>query len=359
MSDRSPEELIAHHEAFLRCERADRPLLGFWFGGYYPAEQFPRGRSAWREGQTLLPDDLRLERFAADYENLYRLHRDVDDDFFYVASAYWGVPWLEAMLGCPVVVGPTTCWADPCLYRLDELLDEGSRLDADPWFRCLVRFTQELIELAGGRFPVCPPLLRGPGDAANAMRGAMELVMEYSDDPTGVRRLLEHCTAVRLEAVRRLNEIIPAWEGTYVAGGYPSKVWSTQPIAYAQEDSAAMLSPRLFREFLLPLHRRMCKAASVNFIHLHSACLWPVDILLEDGCYRVLEVNIDHENAGPPLNELLPVFQKIQAAGTPLLLWGAIGPEDWRTLRSELSPAGLSIQPIISHPRDMEPFRSG
>ena len=41
-------------------------------------------------------------------------------------------------------------------------------------------------------------------------------------------------------------------DGTHAAGGYPSLVWSRRSVAYHQEDSAAVLNPSIFREFLLP-----------------------------------------------------------------------------------------------------------
>lgn len=349
MSARPPEELIARHEAFLAGAPTDRPLLGFWLGGYFPAEQFSRGVAAWTDGQALRPDNVRLAAFAADYERLYHLHRDVHDDFFYVASAYWGIPWLEAILGCPVRSGPMTCWAEPCIQEMGSWLDRPVNLDENAWFQCLVNFTKGLVAVAAGRFPVGAPLLRGPGDAASALCGPMNMMTGYLDAPDGMRRLLEHCAQVRLEVVRRLHEVIPSWFGTHAAGGYPSKVWSKKSVAYNQEDSAALLSPTLFRDFLLPLERRQCEAAEINFIHLHSSCLWPVDLLLEDHAYAVLEINIDHEGAGPSLPKLMPTFKKIQAARRPLLLWGDISPADWRLLRDELNPAGLSIQPILAH----------
>jgi hypothetical protein len=356
MSNKSPEELIGLHESFLACAPADRPLLGAWLGGYFPAAQFARGVAGWREGQVLSPGDVRLEPFAADYDRLFQIHRDVADDFFYVGSAYWGLPWLEAILGCPVVAGRESCWAEPCLGE-DEQLPAAADLHDNSWFKCLADFTRELVELSAGQFPVCPPLLRGPGDAAAAMRGGMVLVMDCIDRPEAARQLFAHCAGVRLEVVRRLAEIIPPWRGTHAVGGYPSKLWSRQTIAYNQEDFAALLSPEMFRDLLLPLERQMCAAAEVNFIHLHSGSLYPVDMLLEDDSYDVLEVNLDRAGPGPSLAGLLPTFQRIQAARRPLLLWGEISPADWQLLRRELNPAGLSIQPLISRPEEMDMFR--
>jgi hypothetical protein len=352
MSREAPDNLIARHEAFLNRVPVERPLLGFWLGGYYPAEQFPRGTSDWRDGQELRPEDVAFAPFATDYEALFRLHQQADDDFFYVGSAYWGIPWMEAILGCPVFAAGANCRAEACLAELAEF----PRLDlADiPWFQVLRRFTMELAAFSAGRFPVCPPLLRGPGDCASAMLGGMPFVMGFHDDPARMEVLLRHCSQTRLAVVRALAAVTSPWHGTHAAGGYPSKLWCRRPVAYCQEDSAALLSPDLFRQFVMPLHREQCRAAEVNFIHLHSSCLYPVDILLENRCYDVLEINIDHPGgSSPALPELLPVLKRIQAAGLPLLLWGELSPGEWKTLRKELSPVGLSLQPIVRQAEDI------
>jgi hypothetical protein len=280
----------------------------------------------------------------------------VNDDFFYVGSAYWGIPWMEAILGCPVFAGPETAWAQPFLSSPPDVSRLNTDLDRNPWFECLMAFTRELLSLSADRFPVCPPLLRGPGDLASAMLGGMDFVMGFIDHPKAMRILLDHCATMRLEVMSRLQATIPSWHGTHAAGGYPSKIWTRRTVTYNQEDSAAFLNPALFRAFLLPQERRMAGAAVVAFIHLHSACLYPVDLLLEDDTYDVLEINIDHEGAGPSLVKLLPVLRRIQEANRPLLLWGHLTSGDWALVRKELSPRGLSVQPILAHPREAEVF---
>lgn len=354
MSREAPETLIARHEAFLKLEPVDRPLLGFWLGGYYPAEQFPAGTTPWRDGQPLHPEDVSFLPFAADYEALRLIHEQARDDFFYVGSAYWGIPWMEAILGCPVFAAAFNCRAEPCLESLDAAGDQALDLDGNPWFQILLRFTRDLVAAAAGRYPVCPPLLRGPGDCASAMLGGMPFVMGFLDDPDGIQHLLDRCSRTRLAVLHRLHELIPPWNGTHAAGGYPSKVWCRRTVAYHQEDCAALLSPDLFRQFLLPIEREQCRAAELNFIHLHSSCLYPVDIVLESRDYGVLQINIDHPGASSPeLLDLLPVLARIQTARRPLLLWGELTPREWRCLRNELSPVGLSLQPIMRRAEDM------
>ncbi len=352
MSRAAPEKLITRHEAFLNLEPVGRPLLGFWRGGYYPAEQFPAGTARWRDGQPLQPDDVSFTPFAADYEKLYQLHQQADDDFFYVGSAYWGIPWMEAILGCPVIAAGSNCCAETCLTGPAEV--PCVAVENNPWFQALVRFTRELAVFSADRFPVCPPLLRGSGDCASAMLGGVPFVMGFHDEPERMADLLNHCARTRLAVIRALHAMIPPWHGTHAAGGYPSKMWCRRTVAYNQEDCAALLSPELFTQFMLPVARDMCRAAEVNFVHLHSSCLYPVDILLANRYYDVLEINIDHPGgSSPDLPELLPTLKKIQAGRRPLLLWGELTPQAWGCLRKELSPVGLSLQPIVRQAEDM------
>ena len=304
----------------------------------------------------LRPADVDFPSFADDYEVLYQLHQSRDDDFFYVGSAYWGIPWLEAILGCSVTVAAANCRAEPCLKKLADADRLAVALEDNPWLNALERFTQDLVRFADGRFPVCPPLLRGVGDAACALLGGEAFVTGMMDEPETMKRLLAQCVKARLGVLQRLHKLIPPWHGTHAAGGYPSKVWCRRTVAYYQEDSAALLNPRLFREFLLPAAREMRPAAEVNFIHLHSACLYPVDILLEDDTFDVIEINLDHAGTGPTVSKLIPTLKRIQAARRPLVLWGECAPDDLNLIRRELSPVGLSWQPVIDAKQESERF---
>jgi hypothetical protein len=341
------DQRLDRHEAFLRRRGVDRPVIGPWRSGYYPAEQFPRGTACWRAGAILRPEEVSFAPFAEDYEQLCQAQHESNGDFGYVGSAYWGIPWLEAIMDCRVAVAAANCRAEPCLTSLDDVKGLGVDLDANAWMDALLRFTRELVDFSAGRFPVCPPLLRGPGDTAAAMLGSTTYVTGFFDSPATMRELLDLCARTRLAVIDRVRAVIPSWHGIHAAGGYPSAVWSRRTVAYHQEDSAAVLNPSIFREFLLPALRIGCRAADVNFIHLHSACLYPVDILLEDDSFDVLQINIDHRGTGPPVRDLIDTFKRIQDAGRPLLLWGEFSPEEWELIQSQLSPVGLSLQPIV------------
>jgi hypothetical protein len=75
---------------------------------------------------------------------------------------------------------------------------------------------------------------------------------------------------------------------------------------------------------------------------------------LEHRLFDVLEINIDHPGgSSPALPKLLPALARIQSARRPLLLWGELLPAEWHRLRQELSPVGLSLQPIVRRAEDL------
>ena len=127
------QDLQWRHAAFLSMQPVDRPLLGLWVGDYYFTTQFPHGVSHWQAGAEIKPQELAFEQFLPDYQNLYELHERLNDDFFYVGSAYPGLPWMEAILGCPVFAEETSTWTKPFLSDYAQLDDLHRSVTGSPW----------------------------------------------------------------------------------------------------------------------------------------------------------------------------------------------------------------------------------
>jgi len=350
------QDLEWRHTAFLSRQPVDRPLLGLWVGDYYFTTQFPHGVARWQIGAEITPEQVTLAQFLPDYQNLYDLHERLDDDFFYVGSAYSGLPWMEALLGCRVYAAETSAWATPFLSDYAQLNDLAPIAES-PWFRKLVELTTGLVEWAAGRFPVNAPLLRGPADIAAAMRGGDQFVMDFYDHPAEVKRLLDLCTQARQQVMQTILEIVKPFHGGYAAGGYPGRLWTPgKKCLYNQEDATAVLSPRIFERVLLPLEGSLATQADVAFIHLHSGCLYPVDILLRDPNYTVLQVNYDHAGSGPRLPTILPTLKRI-IEQRPLILWGEFTLDEMTQVAQTLGSRGLSFQPVVADEREAKACR--
>ena len=102
---------VQRHRTFLSREPTDRPLLGCNVGFYmheaYPnvAQSLPRG--------LVTPEDIRVDLFLEDCERLYQAYRDLDDDYPFVGAAFVYLPWMEAIMGCPIQAAETNMWTEP------------------------------------------------------------------------------------------------------------------------------------------------------------------------------------------------------------------------------------------------------
>ena len=92
---------VALLEAYYE-RRNTRPVVGFYVGEYFPLRQY-RAATGLPQGAFGV-DDVACLDWRPDYERLFALHDACPGDLLYTATAFVGVPWMEAALGCPVVV---------------------------------------------------------------------------------------------------------------------------------------------------------------------------------------------------------------------------------------------------------------
>ena len=108
MSDRHlpiPERVERFRRFYAR--ENDRPLLGFFAGSEYPLHRY-RAAGRLPDTRPLAPHDFDVERYLGDCDDLFAQHEDCGGDFIWSASAFWGIPWLEAAIGCPIRADHTT-----------------------------------------------------------------------------------------------------------------------------------------------------------------------------------------------------------------------------------------------------------
>ncbi|HZK67507.1 MAG TPA: hypothetical protein VFD42_08210 [Chloroflexota bacterium] len=332
-------EIVRRHTAFWRRDPVDRPIGTTWIGSKMPDELYPAARAI--PVGRVAPSDVDVESFVADYDRLYELHDAVGDDGFWVESAFYGIPWLEAILGCPVYYSGETFWVEPIVKDWRDA-PEIPTPEGRAWLDKLLEFTEALVERAGGRYAIGATLMRGSSDLVAAVRGHMEMIYDLYDNPDALQRLVDAGTEQVIEVNRRQLELIPPYEGGYVCRFY--RVWAPERIICTQQDAAASFSPELYRRHLLASDDRVCSAFPYTLMHLHSPTLWPVEQLLELESLSCIEVNYDDN--GPRLPEILPMLKRIQEA-KPLIIRGGMTDEEIRQIKGELSPRGLLVNMII------------
>lgn len=329
------DEIVQRHQAFWQRGPADRPLGSCWIGSRLPDELFAAARSI--PVGPVVASDIHVEDFLADYDRLQAVHESVDDDAFWAASPFFGLPWMEAILGCPVYYSGETFWVEP-IWREWPAEIRLPRPEGSPWLEKLLEFTRALVRRAEGRYAVATTLMRGPSDLASAVRGHEAMIYDLYDHPSELQRLLDLATSLWIDVARRQLDAIPPLAGGYVCNFY--RVWAPDRIVFTQEDASASFSPALFRRYLLPADRAISDALPYSIVHVHSPTVWPVEQWLEVESLSCVEINYD--NNGPRLPELLPLLRTIQDR-KPLIIRGELTVDEIAWIKGELSPRGLLL----------------
>lgn len=339
MQHLSTAEHLARNEAFWTRAPADRPLLGMAVNITFPLVRFSDRPLPVAEGQVH-PDMIDPERFLADWDDSYRHTETRGETMFMVASPFDGIPWLEAIAGCDVYcsMAGSSVWAEHPNPSWESL--RGIRFDPDsPWLDKLIQYATKLRNHAAGRYPVGVPVLRGVADMVEALLGSQRMVLEYYDQPEAMHRLLDVCCDIWTQVGARLVHALGAFRGGMGVGR--RRVWGRGACMLYQDDAVSLLSPPIYREFILPRQDQIFRHWDHTMIHVHSGTL---PIVMEDllslDSLDALEILIDP--TGKTLEQLIPLFQRIQQAKA-LLICGDIDLDGVRLLLENLSPAGLAL----------------
>src|SRR3990172_5599249 len=129
------------------------PFGGFTFIGCFPLNEFSACQS-WNSTYYLNPGMVNPQVFMEDYIRLMREGERVNDDLIRGACPMQvAVPFLPAMLGCPLRILPENVMGEELHLPWEEALQRG--LDHEnPWFKKYIEFAEALAAESKGRFPV-------------------------------------------------------------------------------------------------------------------------------------------------------------------------------------------------------------
>lgn len=327
-------EQLQRHLAFWRLEETNRPLIGVYLGGYLAEEIYLVAK----ENELLSPTQLAPEIFIDSLIDHCQTIQNLEQDLVMPLQPISSVPWLEGMLGCPIRVQAQSVWAEAIIIRGErlELLEPQWR---DDWLDAAIHFTNFLVAKAHPLYPVAGPFLRGPADMVAAMMGTDRLCYELIDNPSQIHRLARLTTQAWIHASQQILPLIPPWEGGYVLGA--RWIYAPGQSTYCSEDTTVLLSPATYREFFLPYNRIIAQQYPYGFWHRHSTSIQHLLDLLELNSGWAIEVTMDPN--GPRIPEILPVLNRIQQSGRPLIVFGLNDPDEVGRLVAGLSPRGLCV----------------
>lgn len=334
--------LRERHRAFWSRGYAQAPIIGnkrttaFVLGDY----QFDV------TDRPLTPDDIDLARVLEWAEALAaRGNGFLDDELVWGLPPLPGVPWMEAILGCPIWVSAAShsLWAEPWLDNWDDLA-RVLPLSSNPWYRKLLELMAALVRHARGRYPVTQTLMRGPADLAVALRGHERFCLDLYDAPTQVAQLVTFCADVWIQVAGAQFACLPAFAGGYTAPRL--QVWAPGQVIRLEEDASILFSLAAYKKYFQACDRRIVSNFAYAIMHTHSANHKLIPALLEIQELSALQVSLDP--TGPPLEKMLPLLQTIQSAGKALLITHELDDLAVQQIVGALSPRGLVLERMIS-----------
>ncbi len=342
---------LARHRAFWQRAEVDRPLLTIPPPVAWPPLEIPTPPDQELPADGYLAPEMLdparyFEQMAARWDGL----GPTEGDQFRMMTAYWYVPWLEAICGCPVHYfrESGTMYPEVPGGGWDQVRAIRLRRD-NPWLAKLREFYIVLRDLCAGRYPLGVAMpMRGPIDILGALVGVEPMCLAFADQPTLAAEALDILTDVWVGAVAEQVALAPPFAGG-MACCEQYGLWVPGANAVTQCDLGVAISPRTYARFLVPCDERICASLEYPIIHLHSAGIHVLEPVLSVTGFAAIQVVVDPGPADPSVLRLIPDFQKVQAAGKPLIIHGTIITQaELDGLLAALSPRGLCIRTSIA-----------
>ncbi len=338
---KSIEERVEHFKLFYE-KKNKRPLFGFFLGSEYPVHRYPSATFI-PEKTNLTPEHFNIDSYLDDFEMLFSSHEECGGDFIWSSSIYWGIPWVEAALGCPVILSTFSSGsihAEP----VPDFKGAGSipvfSMD-NPWVIKAVEFLEQIALRSKGHYPVATTRMRGISDLLSLLYGGENLIYAMYTNPDEVHDVAEKLCDFWIAFGKMQIDRIPDFQGGI--GSFYYNAWAPKGTIWHQEDAAALLSPELYDEFIRKWDERIVNSFDGCIMHQHSNGYFPYEFYLNMN-FTALELHID--NGGPSAESLSPVYSRIMQT-KPLIIWGDIPETDLDWIFTHLPPQGLAIITVV------------
>ncbi len=343
----SLQEKLQKNRDFWEGNPMEYPLVIVRTGDVFPAKRMRANDPLLKRGRSVLPEDLQPENYAEDYLSEWMDFEKIGQDGIYTAEPCNGFPWMEAILGAEIVGGEDAFIARPCCRSIEELdrivIDKGN-----PWYQKYLEFSEMLVKLAQGRFPVAQPILRGGSDTIGALVGQEEMACGLLEEPERVKRLFLQVAELQRELVADQLLLTPTFHHGRSIGFY--HLWTPGNVIWYQDDLTALLSPRHYETFLKESAERICEGYAYTMMHLHPASFHLLDNILSIKTLKAVQINKDV--GGPSVKEMLPYCRRVLECGKKLILgMGFLDENDIDAITSYLPNQGVALV-LVAADRD-------
>lgn len=272
-----------------------------------------------------------------------------------VLPAAWpdiGTVTLAPCLGAVPKYEKENIWYQPCIaepethppLRYDPLC---------PYSRMLVSVLRKTVECSGRHYFVGMPAIVPNLDVLAELRGTENLLMDMMVRPEWVHKKLHEIETAYRQVFDDLYDIIKDEDGSMTFGYF--MLWGAGKTGLLQCDAAAMFSPKMFDDFVVPYLRRSVEYLDYSMFHVDGhQCLAHVDSLLEIEGLQAIEWTPDPKVPAGGSPHWYDLYKKILTVGKAL--WVAnIDADDVIPLLDAIGPEGVYLNVISAGGKKIEP----
>jgi hypothetical protein len=308
------ETRLAQHAAFWRRGAVDAPLISR--GGL--ARRSRLGVLCgpdWPQEGRLTPEMLSPERIARRAARVMTHDGIILGDAFALSQLSSTIPWLEAMIGCPIFYSlpNDTVWAETLADPALPLNPGVMALERNPWLAKLVEIMQAFSATCANQLPVATLHLRGASDLLGAYLGPSRMCLAAYDAPGDLGASVAVAADLIAEVIKHQNRAIAPFRGGYFSG---FELWAPGATVIWSQDLATLFSPAMYRRLFLEFDRRVAALTDWPLLHVHTseAHCYPLWAEIPGLC---IEITVDP--TGSTLAQLLPQIAAL-ARDHPLML---------------------------------------
>ncbi|MBE6885998.1 MAG: hypothetical protein E7486_03525 [Ruminococcaceae bacterium] len=323
------EQIKRHHDAFWANSHIDRCCL--YIRKLYTEDLPPQSlEQQWLD----IPFRCRQDRFRTERTEFFA-------DAYPCTFINLGPCSLSEAIGRPFALSDRTVWFELEPFLAD--LSEGGKSLTLNKESTLFRLAEEYIlqtVRTNGYVPSIPDL-GGVTDVLCTLRGTQDLLADLYDDPEGFMAYTSRLQVLWVEAFRHFTELLMKESGLMTSW---LPVLSDVPFSPIQCDFCGMISPDMFREFILPELKYLSEHTPRSIYHLDGVDeIKHLDAILSLPGINAIQwiAGAGKANTGDP--QWFDLYHRIQAGGKGLVLLD-VDPNLAEGLFRELSHDGLFLR---------------
>lgn len=286
--------------------------------------------------------DSQYRLLKAEYEIA---HTYYGADAFPIFEAHLGPGNLATFIGSEPAFAETTVWYKPCWPDPPE---DSEPLVFDPenrWFLTQRDIVDAGVKHSLGRYLVGMPDLIENIDIFASLRDSQKMMLDLVDRPEFVLQKVREINQVWFAAFQHLHELIKDSDGgnawTYF------KIYGPGKTGKLQCDASAMISPRMFKKFVVPVLTEQCDWLDYSMFHLDGTdCMGHLDHLLDIPSLTAIEwtpePKADRPGGHPDWYDL---YRRILDAGKAVHAWD-VAPEYVVPLLDAVGGKGMLLRVV-------------